>query len=59
MNVMAKTITLKNLPDALHARISKAFKNNRHSLNSEAILSLEAGLGKLWKTQPLPATMVL
>jgi plasmid stability protein len=42
---MAKTITLKNLPDALHARLAAAAKQHRRSLNSEAIVCLEAGLG--------------
>ena len=34
---MAKTLTLKNLPDALHARLSAAAKRHRRSLNSEAV----------------------
>ncbi|MDM7954567.1 FitA-like ribbon-helix-helix domain-containing protein [Aphanothece minutissima] len=42
---MAKTITLKNLPDALHARLTAAAKRHRRSLNNEAIVCLEAGLG--------------
>jgi plasmid stability protein len=41
---MAKTLTLKNLPDALHARLSAAAKRHRGSLNNEAIVCLEAGL---------------
>ncbi|MCP9917010.1 FitA-like ribbon-helix-helix domain-containing protein [Cyanobium sp. ATX-6F1] len=42
---MAKTITLKNLPDLLHARLAAAAKRHRRSLNNEAIVCLEAGLG--------------
>jgi len=42
---MAKTLTLKNLPDDLHARLSAAAKRHRRSLNNEAIVCLEAGLG--------------
>jgi plasmid stability protein len=42
---MAKTLTLKNLPDALHARLTAAAKQHRRSLNNEAIVCLEAGLG--------------
>ena len=42
---MAKTITLKNLPDALHARLAAAARRHRRSLNNEAIVCLEAGLG--------------
>ncbi|MCS5693606.1 plasmid stability protein [Cyanobium sp. FGCU-6] len=41
---MAKTLTLKNLPDALHARLSAAAKRHRRSLNNEVIVCLEAGL---------------
>lgn len=47
---MAKTLTLKNLPDALHARLAAAAKRHRRSLNNEAIVCLEAGLG----ATPLP-----
>lgn len=42
---MAKTLTLKNLPDALHARLTAAARRHRRSLNNEAIVCLEAGLG--------------
>lgn len=42
---MTKTLTLKNLPDALHARLAAAARRNRRSLNNEAIVCLEAGLG--------------
>ena len=42
---MAKTLTLKNLPDELHSRLSAAAKRHRRSLNNEAIVCLEAGLG--------------
>ena len=41
---MAKTLTLKTLPEALHARLSAAAKHHRRSLNNEAIVCLEAGL---------------
>jgi plasmid stability protein len=42
---MAKTLTLKNLPDVLHARLTAAAKRHRRSLNNEAIVCLEVGLG--------------
>jgi plasmid stability protein len=42
---MAKTLTLKNLPDKLHARLAAAAKLHRRSLNNEAILCLSAGFG--------------
>jgi antitoxin FitA len=41
---MAKSLTLKNLPEALHDRLAAAAKRHRRSLNNEAILCLEAGL---------------
>jgi plasmid stability protein len=40
-----KTLTLKNLPEELHARLSAAAKRHRRSLNQEAIVCLESGLG--------------
>jgi antitoxin FitA len=40
-----KSLTLKNLPDGLHARLAAAAKRHRRSLSSEAIVCLEAGLG--------------
>lgn len=42
---MARTLTLKNLPDALHARLVASARRHRRSLNNEAIVRLEAGLG--------------
>ena len=48
---MPKTLTLKNLPDALHARLIAAARRHRRSLNSEAIVCLEAGL----TVAPVPA----
>jgi plasmid stability protein len=42
---MGKTLTLKNLPEELHARLSAAAKRHRRSLNQEAIVCLETGLG--------------
>ena len=42
---MGKTLTLKNLPEELHARLTAAAKRHRRSLNNEVIVCLEAGLG--------------
>jgi hypothetical protein len=42
---VAKTLTLKNLPEALHARLAASAKFHGRSLNNEAIVCLEAGLG--------------
>jgi plasmid stability protein len=41
---MAKTLILKNLPDALQARLRAAAKRHRRNLNKKAIVCLEAGL---------------
>jgi hypothetical protein len=35
------TITLKNIPSALHSKLKKSAIRNRHSLNSEIIVCLE------------------
>jgi plasmid stability protein len=40
-----KSLTVKNLPDGLHARLTAAAKRHRRNLSSEAIFCLEAGLG--------------
>ena len=45
LTAIAKSLTLKNLPDELHARLRAAAKRHRRSLNNEAIVCLEAGLG--------------
>ena len=42
---MAKSFTLKNLLDALHALLAAAAKRHRRSLKNEAIVCLGAGLG--------------
>jgi plasmid stability protein len=44
---VAKSLTLKNLPDELHARLAAAARRHRRSLNNEAILCLEAGLAQV------------
>ncbi|WP_130482002.1 FitA-like ribbon-helix-helix domain-containing protein [Sphaerotilus mobilis] len=41
---MPTTLTLKNIPDAVYARLKSAAEMNRRSLNSEAIVCLEAVL---------------
>ena len=41
---MTTTITLKNVPDALHGRLRAAAAAHRRSINSEAIVCLEAAL---------------
>jgi plasmid stability protein len=41
---MAKTITIRKIPDALYDRLVAAAKAHRRSLEDEAMASLEAGL---------------
>ncbi|MDN5923472.1 MAG: hypothetical protein L0H70_00565 [Xanthomonadales bacterium] len=41
---MPTNITLKNVPDVVYARLKAAAELHRRSLNSEAIVSLEAVL---------------
>ena len=41
---MPTTLTLKNIPDALYERLKSAAESHRRSLNSEAIVCLEAVL---------------
>jgi plasmid stability protein len=41
---MATTLTLKNIPDAVYQRLKTSAATNRRSLNSEAIVCLEAVL---------------
>lgn len=38
------TLTIKNLPDEIYAELSKKAKQNRRSLNGEAIIGLEDSL---------------
>ena len=42
--LMPTTLTLKNIPDAVYERLKAAAATNRRSLNSEAIVCLEAAL---------------
>lgn len=41
---MSTTLTLKNIPDAVYERLKLAAEQHRRSLNSEAIVCLEAAL---------------
>ncbi len=41
---MATTLTLKNIPDDVYERLKASAEANRRSLNSEAIVCLEAVL---------------
>jgi len=38
------TLTLKNIPDAVYERLKASAERNRRSMNSEAIVCLEAAL---------------
>ena len=37
------TLTLKNIPDQLHALLKESAERNRRSLNSEILIRLESG----------------
>ncbi len=41
---MPTTLTLKNIPDAVYARLKSTAARHRRSLNSEAIVCLETAL---------------
>ena len=43
-NAMPTTITLKNIPDEVYVRLKASAESHRRSLNSEAIVCLEAVL---------------
>jgi plasmid stability protein len=43
-NAMPTTLTLKNIPDELYVRLKASAAGHRRSLNSEAIVCLEAVL---------------
>lgn len=46
---MPTTLTLKNIPDDVYARLKQSAEANRRSMNSEALVCLEGALlaGKL------------
>jgi plasmid stability protein len=62
---MPTTLTLKNIPDALYERLKAAAGEHRRSLNSEAIVRLEASLlpgrmdaeGRLARARQLRASL--
>jgi plasmid stability protein len=39
-----RTLTLKNVPDELYARLREAADNHRRSLNSEVLVAIERSL---------------
>jgi len=41
---MATTLTLKNIPDDVYARLKRSAQTHRRSMNSEAIICLETVL---------------
>jgi len=49
---MPTTLTLKNIPDAVYEKLKLSAANHRRSLNSEAIVCLEA---VLLPTKMMPA----
>ena len=63
---MATTLTLKNIPDEVYARLKRSAEAHRCSLNSEAIVCLESVLmparlassERLARAQALRATLL-
>lgn len=51
VNTMPTTLTLKNIPDVVYERLKQAAEQHRRSMNSEAIVCLEA---VLMPTRPAP-----
>jgi plasmid stability protein len=49
------TITLKNIPDALYARLRSSAEDHRRSINREAIVCLETALAD----QPVDVESIL
>ena len=41
---MPTTLTLKNIPDSVYARLKRSAEQHRRSLNSDAIVCLEAAM---------------
>ena len=44
--VAMPTLTLKNIPDGLHARLKASAERNRRSLNSEILVRLEQDISR-------------
>jgi len=53
------TLVIKNLPDALHARLKEQAERNRRSVTKEAVTLIEAGLGIGRAPAPLPPLVKL
>ncbi len=58
---MPTTLTIKNIPDAVYARLKSSAEAHRRSMNSEAIVCLEAVLlpGKVAPTERLARARAL
>jgi plasmid stability protein len=52
LGAMMATLTIKNLPDPLYARLKARAAEHRRSLNSEAILAVERALTELRAADP-------
>jgi len=48
-----KTLTIKNVPDALYGSLTESARKNRRSLNSEAIVRLEQSVEPLEERERL------
>ncbi len=58
---MPTTLTLKNIPDAVYDRLKRSAETHRRSMNSEAIVCLEAVLlpNKITPTERLARARAL
>ena len=58
---MATTLTLKNIPDEVYERLKQSAEMHRRSMNSEAIVCLEAALlpGRLAPSERLARARAL
>lgn len=46
------TLSIKNLPDDLHQRLKERAKQNRRSLNQEAVFALQQALQRTDRVRP-------
>jgi plasmid stability protein len=53
------TLVIKNLPDALHARLKEQAERNRRSVTKEVVTLIETGLGVGRAPMPLPPLVKL
>ena len=52
------TLTLKNIPDSLHARLKASAERNRRSLNSEILFRLEKDIKDIKDIQDISQSLL-